>query len=310
MAKPEDFTPQFFHKHNIDALQISIDTLHCNARCVFCYLPPVLKTMNGDTRKPLHQDPEAQAMMKAIVIGYVRSRLHYRKEIEHIEFIGGEVAMYPHNFAMLKAWSVEEPAVKFLFVTNGLFFRQNWSDFSFLTGSRVHWSLNGFDEQSHEERMKMGKTFFQVLSNLKYYLKRTTERYVEISFVMSPYTVRNHYYSKIALMLHWELINEGIHNFHPEFPVNVTAQDVSEEPIFRWDYYEKDESLTQDFINNEVPVLLELGMIDESYLFRVLTCLKASQEQIDAVLADWHRFNPHNCMTTLYHTYKKTNLDL
>ena len=74
MAKPEDFTPQFFHKHNIDALQISIDTLHCNARCVFCYLPPVLKTMNGDTRKPLHQDPEAQAMMKAIVIGYVRSR--------------------------------------------------------------------------------------------------------------------------------------------------------------------------------------------------------------------------------------------
>ena len=68
MAIVEDFTPEFYRRNNIDTVEIALDTLHCNARCEFCYLPKTLAVANGNAGIPLYQSPEDSKLMGILVV--------------------------------------------------------------------------------------------------------------------------------------------------------------------------------------------------------------------------------------------------
>ena len=283
MAVPEDFSPEFFKRNGIKTIQVAIDTLHCNARCEFCYLPPVLQRMKGLVPAPLHIDQKAMELMDAFVIGFAKSRQNVRESTPPVEILGGEITMYPHNLDMIRGWWEKAPNLRFTVVTNGLLFNKNWADFVVASRSEVTFSMNAYDQDSHEDRMKIrGFSFDKVVSNLKYIIEKSTT-VVQVSFVMSPKTVREHYYSKIAQFLKREFFDQGITNMNVLLVPNLNPDENSFEGTFNADAYDKDEALTQDFIDNEVPILLELGLLENPNNFRVLYCLKASEEQIEWV---------------------------
>jgi MoaA/NifB/PqqE/SkfB family radical SAM enzyme len=290
MAKVEDFTPEFFRKNGIDTVQIAVDTLHCNARCEFCYLPPALKMENGDPGVPLYLNKKYSELMSAFVVGFANSRKEEELPMEAVEFIGGEVTMYPHNLLLLKEWATEAPKIRFHFVTNGVFFRKNWSDFALKTNSEVNFSLNAFDVASHQDRMKMGPVFNTVVENLRYYASRTKHQ-VHVSFVLSPKTVKQRYYSKIAEFAKKEFFDKGLNNIFIEFAINLNPQSLSEEGTFGEDVFVKDEDMIKDFLEHELPILLDLDMIcNDIDIFRIMRYMKSSEEQVDYALKKWKEY--------------------
>jgi pyruvate-formate lyase-activating enzyme len=292
LIQPEDFTPEFYRRYGIKKLQVSIDIMHCNARCEFCYLPPTLQRISGPGVS-IRNDERNYALLKAFVINFSNSRRPEELPMEPIDFIGGEIAMYPHNIIMLKEWILEAPDLKFHFVTNGLYFRKNWAELSIKTESVVNFSLNGYDEKSHEERMKMGFTWNKVLKNARDYM-RMTDHVITLSFVISPKTIREKYFTKICEMLKREFIDQGLTNFKVNFNTNIADADMSFEPTFQ--HFEKDEEMLKSFLE-EIPIMDSMGILDKRKLRIILSVLKADQALIDKIINDTPRIECNSRMT-------------
>ncbi len=237
MATISDLTPEFFRKNHITELQLGLDLLHCNARCEFCYLPPLLAMHGGDTGKSIQDDSAAKEFLEAFVVGAAQA--HSRKDF-HVNLKGGEITSGPHHLDNFKRWHDQAPNLKFNLTTNGFRLNKHWIDFLEKSKSVVSVSLNGYDAESHRDRMHVDNLWPLTLKNIHASIAKI---HTTLTFVLSPKTIEQHYPLKIMNFLEEEFSEEEKKKILITFRFNTADTKFSEEEVFT--AHPRDESLMQ-----------------------------------------------------------------
>src|SRR6478609_4369625 len=120
-----DYYIDFFKHHRTTTMQVSLDNLHCNASCEFCYLPPSLRNYKGNRGMEISKDKEVLDILTKTVVG---AAIAFGGTF-HVNIKGGEVTMNPHNLEIFKSWYEQAPNISYSLITNGIRLTKSWIDF-------------------------------------------------------------------------------------------------------------------------------------------------------------------------------------